>query len=203
MNLKRRALFLDRDGVLTALVYYASSDEWEAPRTVGELRLLPGVIDGLRRAQSAGWLLGVITNQPSAAKAKVARESLENVHATLLAQLRDNGIDVAWTSICFHHPQGTVPELTMACSCRKPSPQPLLDAARSLDLDLARSWMVGDQDTDLRCGRAAGCRVAAIDNPASASKRSGFDADLKCENLPDFIDRLLAMPAEGGEEKVT
>lgn len=190
----RRALFLDRDGVINALVYYRSSDEWEAPRTVAELRILPGVVEAMKRAQAAGWLLGVITNQPSAAKGKIARASLEEVHATLLEELRASGVRIEWSSICLHHPQGTVPELTMTCACRKPSPEPLIQAAASLDLDLANSWMVGDQDTDLRCGRSAGCRVAVVENPASASKRFGFEADLKCENLPDFVDRLLAMP---------
>ena len=184
----RRALFLDRDGVLDALVYYENTGEWEAPRTIEDLRILPGVKDSLRRAHDAGWLLCVITNQPSYAKGKVSRESLEAVHEEFLRRV---GAPIAKSGLCLHHPEAVVPAMRVACDCRKPGARFLREAAGELDIDLASSWMVGDQDSDLGAGRAAGCRVALIETPESANKRGRIEPDLRCRDLPDFIERVV------------
>jgi D-glycero-D-manno-heptose 1,7-bisphosphate phosphatase len=73
--------------------------------------------------------------------------------------------------ICWHHPAGVVAELSGECECRKPAPGLLLAAARELGIDLERSWMIGDTDSDVFAGRAAGCRTVLIENPESAHKR--------------------------------
>jgi D-glycero-D-manno-heptose 1,7-bisphosphate phosphatase len=184
----RRALFLDRDGVLDALVYYESSGEWEAPRTAGELRILPGVPEALRAAHDAGWTLCVVTNQPSYAKGKVSKESLLAVHEEFL---RVAGAPIAKSGLCFHHPEASLPELRVRCDCRKPGARFLREAAEELGIDLAASWMVGDQDSDLGAGRAAGCRVALIETPESANKRGRIEPDLRCRDFPDFVSRVV------------
>jgi D-glycero-D-manno-heptose 1,7-bisphosphate phosphatase len=74
---------------------------------------------------------------------------------------------------CHHHPAGVVPALTGACDCRKPAPGMLVAAAAAHDLTLARSWMVGDADTDVEAGRAAGCRTVLVEHPATPHRRSG------------------------------
>jgi D-glycero-D-manno-heptose 1,7-bisphosphate phosphatase len=183
-----RALFLDRDGILNRLVYYDASEEWEAPRSVEDLVLIDGVIEPLRRFAAAGWLLVIITNQPSHAKGKVSKESLVAVHEALVSRLP---VPVSASYICFHHPEGVVAELTIACDCRKPGTRFLLQAADELDIDLASSWMVGDQDSDLLCGRAAGCRVALIPHPGSEHKRGGVKSDLQCNDLGELVTVLL------------
>ena len=78
-----------------------------------------------------------------------------------------------WTpsTLCYHHPAGTVPELTRRCDCRKPAPGMLIAAAEELPIDLSASWMVGDSDDDVAAGTAAGCRTVLIENPASAHRR--------------------------------
>jgi D-glycero-D-manno-heptose 1,7-bisphosphate phosphatase len=86
--------------------------------------------------------------------------------------------------LCFHHPQGTVAELSRPCGCRKPAPGMLLQAAESLAIDLRSSWMVGDTDADLAAGIAAGCRTLLVLNPHSAHKRlRGLRADLTASTL--------------------
>ena len=185
----RRALFLDRDGVLNELVYYYSSEEWEAPRSLIHLVMIEGVTEPLRRLVDAGWLLVIVTNQPSYAKGKTSKEALLEVHAAAVERL---GVPIAASYLCFHHPDASVEELRVTCECRKPGSKSLLDAARDLDIDLPKSWMVGDQDTDLACGRAAGCRVALIEHPGSAEKRGTIEPDLRVGDLRELVNRVLS-----------
>jgi len=176
-----RALFLDRDGVVDELVFYDSSNEWESPRRIGDLRLIDGVRAPLARFIDAGWLLFIVTNQPSAAKGKTSLEELQEVHDAVVAAL---GVPIARSYLCFHHPED-------ACACRKPSPHFLREAAREFDVDLARSWMVGDQDSDLACGRAAGCRVALIEHRGSEHKRGAIEPDLRVHDLEELANALI------------
>lgn len=184
----RRALFLDRDGVLNELVFYESSEEWESPRTVADIQLIPGNTAPLQRFLDAGWLLVIVTNQPSYAKGKTSMTELLAVQAAIEASL---GVPIARSAMCFHHPDATVAEMRVACDCRKPGTKSLRDAARELGIDLGSSWMVGDQDSDLACGRAAGCRVALIEHPGSAHKRGTIEPDVKCGSLEELASVLL------------
>ncbi len=176
-----RALFLDRDGVVDELVYYPSHDEWESPRRVADLVMLPDVSEPLRRFHEAGWLLFIVTNQPSSAKGKATQAELTEVHEAVVRAL---DVPIAQSYICLHRSED-------ACSCRKPSPFFLREAARDFAVDLSQSWMVGDQDSDLRCGRAAGCRVALIEHRGSRHKRGEVEPDLRVSDLRELADRVL------------
>lgn len=182
----KRALFLDRDGVLNELVWYESSQEWESPRTTADLTLIDGIAEPLQRFADAGWLLFIITNQPSYAKAKTTKEALLDVERAV-----ESALPIARGYVCFHHPRAVVDELRVACECRKPGAQSLREAAREFGVDLARSWLIGDQDSDLEAGRAAGCRVALIEHPRSAHKRGRVEADLKVRDLRELAEALL------------
>jgi D-glycero-D-manno-heptose 1,7-bisphosphate phosphatase len=186
-----RALFLDRDGVLDQLVFYPSSNEWEAPRTLDDLVMIEGVTEPLQRFVEAGWLLFIVTNQPSYAKGKTTMEDTRAVHDAVVAQL---GVPITQSYICLHHPEAIVPELRIACECRKPGTKSLRDAAHDFDIDLSASWMVGDQDTDLMCGRNAGCKVALIENERSADKRGEVEPDLRVRNLAELAQITSRSP---------
>jgi D-glycero-D-manno-heptose 1,7-bisphosphate phosphatase len=94
--------------------------------------------------------------------------------------------------LCLHHPEGVVDELSRPCGCRKPAPGMLLDAAAALGLDLESSWMLGDTDTDIAAGRAAGCRTVLIEYPRSAHKRSSSAApDVLAADIGSGVARLL------------
>lgn len=177
-----RALFLDRDGVLDELVFYESSGEWESPRRLSDLRMIDGVTAPLQRMADAGWLLFIVTNQPSAAKGKTSLEELREVHANVVDRL---GVPIARSYQCFHHPDDR-------CECRKPSPHFLREAARDFDVDLSQSWMIGDQDSDLACGRAAGCRVALIESRGSDHKRGTIEPDLLVSHLEELAGVILS-----------
>ena len=183
-----RALFLDRDGVLNELVYYASHDEWESPRNAGDVRMIDGVRAPLERLVRAGWLLFIVTNQPSHAKGKTSREALETAHARVLEEL---GVPITASYLCFHHPDAIIETLRVRCECRKPGAASLLRAAREFDVDLTASWLVGDQDSDLLAGKAAGCRVALIEHEGSAHKRGAVEPDFRCRNLDELVTSLI------------
>jgi D-glycero-D-manno-heptose 1,7-bisphosphate phosphatase len=183
-----RALFLDRDGVLDQLVFYPSSNEWEGPRRLADLTMIEDITEPLRRFVDAGWLLFIVTNQPSYAKGKTTMEDQNAVHEAVVARL---GVPITRSYVCPHHPHALVPGLRITCECRKPGAQSLRDAARDFDLDLTASWMVGDQDSDLQCGRTAGCKVALLENPRSADKRGEVEPDVRVRDLVQLASHLL------------
>lgn len=176
-----RALFLDRDGVIDALVEH-DNGEWGAPLRPEQLCILPGAVEAMNIAASSGWLLFVVTNQPDAAKGKTTQASLHAVHDELLRQL--GRVPVTEYFYCFHRAEDL-------CVCRKPSPYFVEHAARYHQVDLGQSWFVGDADTDVECGRRAGCRTALIDYEHSQHRRSGAQRpDLVCADLPEFVSNV-------------
>ncbi len=191
------AVFLDRDGVLNELVCDPTSGEPESPLRVQDVHLLAGAAAAAARLARAGFTLVSVSNQPAAAKGLVSVEGLLAVHGRVLELLRGEGVELAGTRLCLHHPRGMVPELAGPCACRKPAPGMLLDAAASLGFDLEASWMVGDTDADVGAGRAAGCSTLLIEHPGSNHKRlSGIQPDRRAADLAGAAELLL-----GGESE--
>ena len=187
------AIFLDRDGVLNELVVDPNSGRGESPLRVADVRLIAGVPAATSSLRAAGYTLVCVTNQPAAAKAKASVSQLEAIQLRVGELLAAEGAQLDAWRMCLHHPAGVVPELSGPCDCRKPAPGMLLDAARELGLDLSRSWLFGDTDADMLAGRAAGCRTALIENPASVHKRSGgAKYDLLAKDLAGGVAQLLA-----------
>jgi len=139
----RRAVFLDRDGVINRAV--VRDGKPYPPDCVAAMEILPGVADALVRLRAAGFLNVVVTNQPDVATGKQLREIVEAMHERLRATLAIDAIKV-----CYHVDAD-------GCACRKPRPGMLLEAAAELDINLARSSLVGDRWRDVEAGQAAGC----------------------------------------------
>lgn len=145
----RKAVFLDRDGVINRGV--VRDGKPYAPTTLEDFELLPGAAHAMKALRAAGWLVIVATNQPDVATGKQGLDTVNTMHQ----QLRDAGL-VDDIKVCFHVDADH-------CACRKPRPGMLLEAARERDIDLAASWMVGDRWRDIEAGQAAGCRTLFID----------------------------------------
>lgn len=184
-----RALFLDRDGVVDELVFYPSHQEWESPRSVLDLHIRAGAAEALKEAARTGWLLFLISNQPSYAKGKCRLEDLQQVHERVLDELKNAGVPITGSFVCYHHPQSKI-EGFGTCQCRKPSPFFIREAAKKHGVDLSRSWMVGDQDTDVVTGINAGCRTALLKYEHSSDKRGAARPDLICADLAEFVRKL-------------
>ncbi|MFI5004196.1 MAG: D-glycero-alpha-D-manno-heptose-1,7-bisphosphate 7-phosphatase [Solirubrobacterales bacterium] len=186
------AVFLDRDGVLNELVPDPRSGAPESPLAVADVRLLPGAAAAAARLARAGFVLACVSNQPAAAKGLVSVEELLAVHRRVIELLAGEGVELASTRLCLHHPQGVVPGLAGPCSCRKPAPGMLLDIAAALGVDLCASWMVGDTDADVAAGRAAGCGTVLVEHPHSDHKRlSGIRPDRRALDLAGAAAHLL------------
>ncbi len=145
----RRAVFLDRDGVINAAI--VRDGKPFAPKSVDELKILPGVPEALERLRAAGFLSVIVTNQPDVALGNISRSAIETMHAWLLKKLPIDAVKV-----CYHADADR-------CACRKPKPGMILDAARELGIDLAASYLVGDRWRDVAAGQTAGCEVLFID----------------------------------------
>lgn len=153
--MKRRAIFLDRDGTLVYPAHYPSCPE--------ELRLYPNIGPGLAVLQEMGFCLVVVTNQAGIARGYFTEADLQCIHEYLRAQLATWGVHLDGIYHCPHHPDGALPELAIRCACRKPQPGMLLQAAHDLNLDLEHSWLVGDILDDVEAGNRVGCRTILVD----------------------------------------
>ena len=169
----RRAVFLDRDGVINRALERDSRPY--PPTSLGEFEILPEVPAACAKLKQAGFLLIVATNQPDVGRGTLKKEIVDTIHAEMLRRLPFDRVEV-----CFHSGKGE-----SKCECRKPRPGMLLASARELEIDLKQSWMVGDRWRDIDCGHTAGCRTVFIDR--------GYAEELK--QRPDFSAGNLAEAA--------
>lgn len=154
----QKAVFLDRDGTINRYVGFLRKEE--------EFELLDGVADAIGKINASGYLAVVVTNQPVIARGEVTVSELQWIHNKMETLLGHEGVFVDAIYYCPHHPHkgyaGEIPELKIDCNCRKPKPGMLIQAAKDLNIDLSRSWMVGDSENDILAGIAAGCKTALI-----------------------------------------
>ena len=184
--MSKRAVFLDRDGTLNVDVGYLSRPE--------DFQLLPGVVGALKRLQAAGFCLVVVTNQSGIARGYFDLTAVERIHQHLRQLLFQSGITLAGIYVCPHHPEGIAGgTYSTVCECRKGKPGMLLEAARDLGLDLARSFMVGDKVSDLEAGFHAGCVpcLVAPDDRAIAREMIPPYCAVVCTDLNSVTDYIL------------
>jgi D-glycero-D-manno-heptose 1,7-bisphosphate phosphatase len=195
-GMSKRAVFLDRDGIVNELALNSSNGEYESPHAISEVEILPGAIAAAKQLQDAGFTLFLVSNQPSAAKGKVSLDVLRTVQQFIEKLLLNDGVVIARGYYCHHHPEGVIEGLSGPCGCRKPAPGSLHAARDAFGIDLSTSWMIGDQETDAQCGLNAGCRTILVLNPRSEKRRPGkVKAHFTARDLPDAVSQLLA--AEG------
>ncbi|CAL9351112.1 D-glycero-alpha-D-manno-heptose-1,7-bisphosphate 7-phosphatase [Streptomyces sp. enrichment culture] len=184
----KAAVFLDRDGTLTEPRHYPCRPE--------DLVLQPGVASPLRALRDAGYALVLVTNQSGLARGLFDRRALDAMHVHLRGLLAASDLALDGIYVCPHHVDGTVPELSVACECRKPAPGMLLRAGRELGLDLRRSWMVGDFLTDVEAGLRAGCRTALVGPAATRGTFEGPRPDLRAADTAQAL-REIALRSAG------
>jgi D-glycero-D-manno-heptose 1,7-bisphosphate phosphatase len=158
--MSRPAVFLDRDGTIIEDAGYLSDP--------AAMVLLPRSAAAIRRLKAAGFLVMVVTNQAGVARGLFAEGAVQEVHAALQAALAPEGAAIDAFYYCPHHPEGSVDAYRRRCECRKPAAGMLHAAAREHDVDLQRSWMVGDKPLDVEAGLAAGCRSIQVRTGAGA-----------------------------------
>lgn len=177
----RPAIFLDRDGTLTV------EGEWITKREA--LVLVPGAAEALRLLARAGFALVMVTNQSAVARGLIDEAELAHIHAHLADLLAAKGARLDATYYCPHHPTEGLGAWRRDCDCRKPKPGLVLRAARELELDLARSWMIGDAARDIEAGWNAGVRGVLV----ATGKGTGDRVRMRAARAPDhFAPDVLA-----------
>jgi len=144
----KRAVFLDRDGVINRVVI--KNGRPHPPASLESFELLPGVPEAIRSLRGAGFKVIVVTNQPDVATGVQRLDVVREIHAHMRDCLLLDDI-----KMCCHVDRDQ-------CLCRKPKPGMLLEAAKEWDLDLQRSYMVGDRWRDIEAGRAARCKTILV-----------------------------------------
>ena len=179
----QKAIFLDRDGTINKYVGFL--------KDINQFELLPGVAEAIKRINESGYLCIVATNQPVIARGEVTVPELEEIHRKMETLLGNEGAYIDGLYYCPHHPhsgyEGEVLKLKVECDCRKPKPGMLFRAAMDFNIDLGSSWMIGDGENDVLCGKKAGCRTVRL----SVQECGDCDADLVVENLKQAIDCII------------
>lgn len=174
-QLHRRALFLDRDGVINVDHGYVGTPE--------RFEFIDGAADAIRMATQAGWHVFIVTNQSGVARGFYDEAAVRHLHAWLAEQIRSQGGTIDDVRYCPYHPEGSQTAYRRASDCRKPAPGMLLDLLRAWEVDPASCVMIGDQPSDMAAAEAAG---------VAGYRFAGG-------NLADFVAPLLAQPARQSE----
>jgi D-glycero-D-manno-heptose 1,7-bisphosphate phosphatase len=166
-NFSGGAVFLDRDGTLVEDVGYLTD--------ISQLQLRPGSLEGLRLLQDY-FPIVMVTNQSAIARGLLDANGLQEIHRELVARLQRQGVILDAIYVCPHHPDGCVSPYQVECYCRKPQPGMLIQAMKDFQIQLSRSYMIGNKDNDVAAGQRAG--VAATVLIASSSHEVKMTSDM-------------------------
>jgi D-glycero-D-manno-heptose 1,7-bisphosphate phosphatase len=170
------AVFLDRDGIINRALVREGKPY--PPNRLEDVEILPGAVDSLQRLAGCGYVLIGITNQPDVARGTQSRQMVESINALIQSRL-----PVREIFVCYH-------DNADGCDCRKPKPGLIFQAARKYELDLPRSWMVGDRWKDIAAGRSAGLKTIFVDYHY-AEPYMGASADFTVEEISLLAEIIL------------
>ena len=193
---KRPAVFLDRDGCVNV--------EDDHIRDISQFRLYPDSMDSIKRLNTAGFLVVVVTNQSGVARGYMTEELVQRVHNRLLGWAADAGAVIDGIFYCPHHPEGSVERYSYECNCRKPKPGMLLRASAELGIDFPRSFVVGDKISDIQLGPAVGARAALVTTGFGAEQLKRIASlgypmpDYVAPGIGGAVDWILSMPRNRG-----
>ena len=184
-----KAIFLDRDGVINCLVKNQTTGVYEPPHREEDLDLYPWTLESLKIALEGGFSLFLVSNQPDYAKGKCRLEDLISVHNKLDRIFKENKIIFREYYYCYHHPAGIIAGYSGECECRKPKPFFLKKAEKSYSIDMGKSWMIGDREADIICGRNGGTGTVFV----KSEENTGFSsaADFNAGNLLDAVKLIV------------
>jgi len=187
--LKRRAVFMDRDGTISEEVGYVNHPS--------RYRVFPYAAEAVRLLNEAGWLAIMVTNQAGVARGYFTEEVIDAVHQALKLALSHQNAQLDAIYYCAHHPTVGESPYRVDCDCRKPKPGLIKTAAREFDIDLAQSWMVGDRYSDIELARNAGVHAGFV---MSGYGRGEFtyqraawkhEPDMVAEDLLEAVKKIV------------
>ena len=198
----RKAVFVDRDGVINEMVYDSEFGTVDSPSNPELFKLLPGVGEAIKMLNEMGLLTLVVSNQPGIAKGKMTQKLLDEMDQKMHSELASFGAHLDGVYYCLHHPEAVVDEFRKKCDCRKPKPGLLLKGKVEFDLDLRESYMVGDGLTDIQAGQAIGCRTVLLGRMkcdlCKIMDDLGVRPDFIVPNLQEAVELIKRMEVRHG-----
>ena len=181
LNCPQKAIFLDRDGTINKYVGFLSN--------IDDFELKTDAAEAIKKINNSGYLAIVVANQPVVARGEVSLGQLEMIHNKMETLLGKEGAFIDGIYFCPHHPDKgfarEIKELKITCDCRKPKPGMLVKASIDFNIDLTKSWMIGDGGNDIDAGKNAGCRTALISNTEKSN------SDIVGGNLLECVNKIL------------
>lgn len=188
---KQKAIFLDRDGVI--------NKEVDNLFKIDDFELIEGVSNALMQINKSEFLSIVITNQPVIAKGFITEKDLKSIHKKMDTLLGEDRAYVDDLYYCPHHPESgfknEIKKLKIDCECRKPKSGMLKKASENYNIDLTKSWMIGDRYTDICAGKNAGCKTILLQTGHHGNDKSNYldlEADYICDSLGEAVELIFA-----------
>jgi len=188
-----KAVFLDRDGTINVEKQYLYKKE--------EFEFLPGVLDGLKLLQKAGYLLVIVTNQSGIARGYYSEDQFHDLNNWMLSKLEEYGITITKVYYCPHHPNAVVEKYKMDCECRKPKLGMYQMAVQEYGIDLNDSYAIGDKIRDCAICKDSGCKGILIQDNEEATvisdvKQSKYRNVIYRETLLDAAEYIVSKVEE-------
>ena len=187
LSKKQKAVFLDRDGTINVYKGFL--------KNIDDFKLISGIAEAIKIINASGYLAIVVTNQPVIARGEVTWDELEEIHNKMETELGKQGAYLDAIYFCPHHPhkgyEGEVEEMKIDCDCRKPKPGMLLKAAEDFNIDLKKSYMVGDSENDVKAGIQAGCMTILINGEGTDETDGDFGQIDTLESVKEFVQKYL------------
>ncbi|MBL7142498.1 MAG: HAD-IIIA family hydrolase [Candidatus Pacebacteria bacterium] len=184
---KRKAVFLDRDGVINKEVDQLSR--------IKDFELYSFAAKAVKKINESDYLAIIVTNQPMVAKGFMTEKDLNEIHKKLETELGLKGAKIDAIYYCPHHPEkgfvGEVPELKIKCNCRKPLPGLFLKARKDFNIDFKKSYLIGDQERDILAGRKIGCKTILVKTGLGKSYKNAVKPDFAAKNLLEAVVNII------------
>lgn len=202
----KKAVFLDRDGVINELIYFAEHGRVETPLRPEQFRLIPGVVKGIKTLRHSGFRVVIVSNQPGLAKGQFSQVMFDRLRKKTRHLLEKEGVTIDGEYYCLHHPHAVRKKYRKACNCRKPHPGLLLQAAADGAFDMKSSFMVGDGLVDIEAGRKAGCQTVLIAHLSSlltkVMQRKRQFPDYLAETFEEAVQWIIEQGEQSSQRAV-
>lgn len=185
-----KAIFWDRDGVIIQMYYDVENGVIDTVQTPIQVEFIPGIFKLLREIKKLGYLNILVSNQPGVGLKKINKKNFQIIKSFVQKCLKQQNIIFDKEYYCFHHPFAKISRYKLDCNCRKPKPGLLLQAAKELNINLKKSWMVGDGITDIIAGDKAGCKTILLGNIGEGEYLRLLEEKLK-PLKPDYLVKKL------------
>jgi D,D-heptose 1,7-bisphosphate phosphatase len=200
--MRSRAVFLDRDGVINPYIYNPEFGTVDSPSRANEYSIFPWVGAAIARFNQLGLLVVVVSNQPGIAKRKFTVSHLEAMTSKMRSSVRSTGGKIDAVYYCRHHPDSVLPLYRKKCDCRKPKPGLLLAAASDCNIDVARSYTVGDGIADILAGGTVGSTTFFVSSRkcyvCDELSRQGAKPDFCVCDLSEASEVIYSLETNGG-----